>query len=141
MTRLRQKIASRLKESQNTAAILSTFNEVDMTEVFRIRSMYKDQFLKKHGIKLGFMSFFTKAAVKALQEIPSINAQIDGDEIVYKNYYDIGIAVGTPQGLVVPVLRDAHSLSFSGIESGIVKLGDKSKRWQTYNGRYEWCNI
>ena len=127
MTRLRQKIAERLKESQNTAAILSTFNEVDMSEVFKIRKKYQDSFVKKHGIKLGFMAFFTKATVKALQELPAVNAQIEGDEIVYKNYYDIGIAVGTDQGLVVPVLRDAHTLSFADVELGIADLGKKAR--------------
>lgn len=128
MTRLRKTIAQRLKESQNTAAILTTFNEVDMSEIFRIRKQYQDQFMEKHGgVKLGFMSFFVKAAVTALKELPAVNAEIDGDDIVYKNYYDIGIAVGTENGLVVPVLRDADKLSFSGIEKGIAGLGKKAR--------------
>jgi 2-oxoglutarate dehydrogenase E2 component (dihydrolipoamide succinyltransferase) len=127
MTRLRQTIAARLKESQNTAAILTTFNEVDMSEVFRIRKQYQERFKDKHGIKLGFMSFFVKAAVMALQEIPTINAEIDGEYIVYKNHYDIGVAVGTEQGLVVPVLRDADKLSFAGIEQSIALLGKKAR--------------
>jgi 2-oxoglutarate dehydrogenase E2 component (dihydrolipoamide succinyltransferase) len=128
MTRLRKTIAQRLKDSQNTAAILSTFNEVDMTEIFRIRKEYQESFMKKHdGVKLGFMSFFVKAVVAALKEIPAVNAEIDGDEIVYKNYYDIGVAVGTPQGLVVPVLRDADSLGFAAIEKEIANLGKKAR--------------
>lgn len=127
MTKLRKTIAERLKQSQNTAAILSTFNEVDMSEIFRIRKQYQEQFVEKNGVKLGFMSFFVKAVVKALKELPAVNAEIDGDEIVYKNYYDVGIAVGTDQGLVVPVLRDADNLSFSGIEKGIGALGKKAR--------------
>jgi 2-oxoglutarate dehydrogenase E2 component (dihydrolipoamide succinyltransferase) len=127
MTKLRQTIAKRLKESQNTAAILTTFNEVDMSEVFRIRKLYQEQFSEKHGVKLGFMSFFVKAVIEALKEIPAVNAEIDNDEIVYKNYYDLGIAVGTEQGLVVPVLRDADKLSFSNIEKGIATLGKKAR--------------
>lgn len=127
MSKLRQKVAERLKESQNTAAILTTFNEVDMTNVMKLRSEYKDAFLKKHGIKLGFMSFFVKATIQALKEIPAVNAEIEGNEIIYKNFYDIGIAVGSPQGLVVPVLRDADRLSLSGIEGGIVDLGTKAR--------------
>ena len=127
MSKLRQKVAQRLKESQNTAAILTTFNEVDMTNVMKLRTEYKDLFLKKHDAKLGFMSFFVKAAIIALKEIPAVNAEIQGDEIVYKNYYDIGIAVGSPQGLVVPVLRGADQLNFAGIESGIVDLGTKAR--------------
>ena len=127
MTRLRQTIAKRLKDSQNTAAILSTFNEVDVSEIMRIRQSYQEKFVEKHGCKLGFMSFFVKATVLALKELPAVNAQIDGDEIVYKNYYDVGVAVGTPQGLVVPVLRDADCLSFAGIETGIANLGKKAR--------------
>ena len=127
MSKLRQKVAQRLKESQNTAAILTTFNEVDMTNVMALRSQYKDQFQKKHDIKLGFMSFFVKAAINALKEIPAVNAEIQDNNIVYKNYYDIGIAVGSPQGLVVPVLRGADRLSLSGIEGGIVELGTKAR--------------
>lgn len=127
MTRLRRTIAQRLKESQNTAAILTTFNEVDLSEAMRIRKVYQDSFQAKHGIKLGFMSFFVKATVAALQEIPSVNAEIDGDDIIYKQFYDIGVAVGTEQGLVVPVLRNADKLSFSAIEKEIVNLGKKAK--------------
>lgn len=127
MTKLRQKIAQRLKDSQNTAAILTTFNEVDMTNVMALRNAYKDDFLKKHDTKLGFMSFFAKAAISALKAIPAVNAEIQGDEIVYKNHYDLSIAVGTPQGLVVPVLRDADRLSFAGIEAEIVNLGKKAR--------------
>src|SRR5262245_49229264 len=116
MTRLRRTIANRLKEAQNTAAMLTTFNEVDMTSVMALRERLKDDFEKKHGARLGFMSFFVKACIAALKELPSVNAEIEGDELVYKNYYDIGVAVGTPQGLVVPVVRDAEALSFAGIE-------------------------
>ncbi|NDF11396.1 MAG: 2-oxoglutarate dehydrogenase complex dihydrolipoyllysine-residue succinyltransferase [Proteobacteria bacterium] len=127
MTKLRQVIARRLKESQNTAAILTTFNEVDMTNVFALRNEYKDAFEKKHGTKLGFMSFFVKAAVNALKEIPAVNAEIDGDEIVYKHFYDIGVAVGTPQGLVVPVVRDADRKSYAEIEKDIANYGKKAR--------------
>ena len=127
MSKLRQKVAERLKESQNTAAILTTFNEVDMTNVMALRSEYKDAFIKKHGAKLGFMSFFVKACISALKEIPAVNAEIDGSDIVYKNFYDIGVAVGSPQGLVVPVLRDADKLNLAGIEQGIVELGTKAR--------------
>lgn len=127
MTRLRKTIAQRLKESQNTAAILSTFNEVDMSEIFRIRKLYQEKFQEKHGVKLGFMSFFVKAVVSALKDIPAVNAEIDGDDIVYKNYYDIGIAVGTESGLVVPVLRDADKLSFAAVEKNIAGLGKKAR--------------
>lgn len=127
MTRLRQRVAERLKDSQNTAAILTTFNEVDLTQIIELRKQYKDQFEKKHGIKLGFMSFFVKAAIAALKEIPAVNAEIDGDEIVYKNYYDIGVAVGSPQGLVVPVVRDADKLSFADVEKTIAGLGKKAR--------------
>jgi 2-oxoglutarate dehydrogenase E2 component (dihydrolipoamide succinyltransferase) len=127
MSKLRQKVAERLKESQNTAAILTTFNEVDMTNVMALRAEYKDIFEKKHGIKLGFMSFFVKAAVAALKEIPAVNAEIDGTDIIYKNFYDIGVAVGSPQGLVVPVLRNADQLTVAGIEGGIADLGKKAR--------------
>lgn len=127
MTKLRQKIAERLKHSQDTAAILTTFNEIDMTNVMAVRTKYKDSFADKHGVKLGFMSFFVKAAIKALQEIPSVNAEIDGSDIIYKHFYDIGVAVGGPQGLVVPVVRDADRLSFAGIEQTIVDLGKKAR--------------
>ena len=127
MTKLRQAIARRLKESQNTAAILTTFNEIDMTNVIALRNEYKDAFEKKHGVRLGFMSFFVKAAVNALKEIPEVNAHIEGDEIVYKNYYDIGVAVGTPNGLVVPVVRGADRLSLAGIENEINQLALKAR--------------
>ncbi|SPU54764.1 Dihydrolipoyllysine-residue succinyltransferase component of 2-oxoglutarate dehydrogenase complex [Brevundimonas vesicularis] len=127
MTRLRQTIARRLKESQNTAAQLTTFNEVDMTNVMALRAQYKDVFEKRHGVKLGFMSFFTKAVVAALHEIPAVNAEIDGTDIIYKNHYDIGVAVGTDKGLVVPVLRDADVLSLAGIEKGIGALGKAAR--------------
>ncbi len=127
MTRLRQTIARRLKESQNTAAQLTTFNEVDMTTVMALRNQYKDAFEKTHGVKLGFMSFFTKAVVAALKEIPAVNAEIDGQDIIYKNHYDIGVAVGTDKGLVVPVLRDADQLTLAGIEKGIGELGKAAR--------------
>lgn len=130
MTRLRQRIAQRLKEAQNTAAMLTTFNEVDMTAVMALRNAYKENFEKKHGVKLGFMSFFVKAAVQALKEIPAANAEIQGDEIVYKNYYDIGVAVSTPQGLVVPVIRDADTKSMAEIEKEILSLGNKAREGQ-----------
>lgn len=127
MTRLRQRIAERLKEAQNTAAMLTTFNEIDMTNVIALRNLHKDSFEKKHGVKLGFMSFFVKACIVALKELPAVNAEIDGEELVYKNYYDIGVAVGTPQGLVVPVLRDADTLSFAATEKTIGDLGKKAR--------------
>ena len=127
MTRLRKTIALRLKESQNTAAQLTTFNEIDMSHVMALRSQYKDQFEKKHKVKLGFMGFFVKACVAALKEIPSINAEIEGDNIIYKNYYDIGIAVSTERGLVVPVVRDADHLSLAGIEKAINDFGARAR--------------
>ena len=128
MTRLRARIAERLKDAQNTAAMLTTFNEVDMSNLLALRNQYKDKFEKKHGgVKLGFMSFFVKAAVAALKELPAVNGEIDGNDLVYKNYYDIGVAVGTPQGLVVPVLRDADTLSFAGIEKAIGDFGKKAR--------------
>lgn len=127
MSRLRQRIAERLKEAQNTAAMLTTFNEVDMTNVIAMRNQLKDAFEKKHGVKLGFMSFFVKACLVALKELPAVNAEIDGTDLVYKNYYDIGVAVGTPQGLVVPVVRDADKLSFAGVEKTIADLGKKAR--------------
>ena len=127
MSKLRQKIAERLKESQNNAAILTTFNEVDMSAIMQIRKQYKDIFEKKHNIKLGFMSFFVKACIVALKEIPAVNAEIEGNDIIYKNYYDIGIAVGSPQGLVVPVLRNAHKRNLAEIEKEIVNLGTKAR--------------
>jgi 2-oxoglutarate dehydrogenase E2 component (dihydrolipoamide succinyltransferase) len=122
MTRLRRTIANRLKEAQNTAAMLTTFNEVDMTAVMGLRERLKEDFEKKHGARLGFMSFFVKACIAALKELPSVNAEIEGDDLVYKNYYDIGVAVGTP-----PVLRDADMLSFAGVEKGIGELGKKAR--------------
>jgi 2-oxoglutarate dehydrogenase E2 component (dihydrolipoamide succinyltransferase) len=127
MTKLRQTIARRLKESQNTAAMLTTYNEVDMTEVMALRNEYKDLFLKKHGVKLGFMSFFAKACMHALNEVPEVNAEIDGTDVVYKNYVNMGIAAGTPQGLVVPVIRDCDQLSFAGIEKAIAEKGARAR--------------
>jgi len=127
MTRLRRTIANRLKEAQNTAAMLTTFNEVDMTNVMALRERVKEDFEKKHGARLGFMSFFVKACIAGLQELPAVNAEIEGDDLIYKNYYDIGVAVGTPNGLVVPVLRDADQLTFGGIEKGIGDLGRKAR--------------
>jgi 2-oxoglutarate dehydrogenase E2 component (dihydrolipoamide succinyltransferase) len=127
MTRLRKTIALRLKESQNTAAQLTTFNEVDMTAVMGLRATYKDVFEKKHGVKMGFMGFFTKAVVAALKDLPNVNAEIEGDNIVYKNYYDIGIAVSTERGLVVPVVRDADHLSLAGIEKAIADFGGRAR--------------
>ncbi len=123
MTRLRQTIARRLKESQNTAAMLTTYNEADMTAILKIRSEFKDQFFSKHGVKLGFMSFFVKACCKALEEVPEVNAQIDGDYIIYKQYVNMGVAVGTDNGLVVPVLKNADAMSFSDIEKEINRMG------------------
>ena len=127
MTRLRKTIALRLKESQNTAAQLTTFNEVDMTAVVAARAAYKDAFEKKHGVKLGFMGFFAKACVAALKEIPTVNAEIEGDNIIYKNYYDLGVAVSTERGLVVPVVRDADKLSLADIEKAIVDFGARAR--------------
>ncbi|MCW9033241.1 MAG: 2-oxoglutarate dehydrogenase complex dihydrolipoyllysine-residue succinyltransferase [Rhodospirillales bacterium] len=127
MTRLRRVIAQKLKDAQNTAAMLTTFNEVDMTNLLAVRNEYKDGFQKKHGVKLGFMSFFTKACVTALREFPAVNAEINGDDIIYKNYYDVGVAVGTPQGLVVPIVRDADALSFAALEQTIVDYGVKAR--------------
>jgi len=127
MTRLRRTIANRLKEAQNTAAMLTTFNEVDMTNVMALRERLKDDFEKKHGARLGFMSFFVKASIAGLKELPAVNAEIEGDDLVYKNYYDIGVAVGTPQGLVVPVVRDADQKSFGEIEKTIAELGRRAR--------------
>ena len=127
MTRLRQTIARRLKDAQNTAAILTTYNEVDMTAVMELRNEYKDLFLKKHGVKLGFMSFFTKACCHALNEVPEVNAEIDGTDIVYKNFVHMGVAAGTPQGLVVPVIRDADQMSFAAIEKAIAEKGARAR--------------
>ncbi len=127
MTRLRKTIALRLKESQNTAAQLTTFNEVDMTRVMALRSEYKDSFEKRHGVRLGFMGFFAKACVSALKELPNVNAEIEGDNIIYKNYYDIGVAVSTDRGLVVPVVRDADQLSLAGIEKAVMDFGLRAR--------------
>ena len=127
MSRLRQTIARRLKEAQETAAMLTTFNEVDMGAVMALRTHYKDVFEKRHGVKLGFMSFFVKACVAALKEVPNVNAEIDGTDLIYKNHYDIGVAVGTERGLVVPVVRDADALSLAGIEKAIAELGTKAR--------------
>jgi 2-oxoglutarate dehydrogenase E2 component (dihydrolipoamide succinyltransferase) len=127
MTRLRATIARRLKEAQNTAAMLTTFNEVDMSAVMHLRNQYKDLFEKKHGVKLGFMGFFAKACVQALKEIPAVNAEIDGTDLIYKNYYHIGIAVGTERGLVVPVVRDCDHRSLAGIEKEIGDLGRRAR--------------
>ncbi|MGJ5206572.1 2-oxoglutarate dehydrogenase complex dihydrolipoyllysine-residue succinyltransferase [Bradyrhizobium sp. HKCCYLR20261] len=130
MTRLRQTIARRLKDVQNTAAMLTTFNEVDMTNVMALRSQYKDVFEKKHGSKLGFMGFFTKAVVQALKDIPAVNAEIDGSDLIYKNYYHIGVAVGTDKGLVVPVVRDCDHKSIADIEKGIADFGRRARDGQ-----------
>lgn len=127
MTRLRQSVAKRLKEAQNNAAMLTTFNEVDMGAVMDLRSQYKDSFEKKHGVKLGFMSFFVKASVNALKELPAVNAEIQGDEIIYKNYYDISVAMSTPQGLIVPVVRDCEGKSMADIEKEIINLGTRAR--------------
>ncbi len=127
MTKLRQTIARRLKEAQNTAAMLTTFNDVDMGAVMTLRKQYKDLFEKKHGAKLGFMGFFVKACVQALKELPAVNAEIDGQDLVYKNYYHVGVAVGTDKGLVVPVVRDADRLSIAGIETAIADLGRRAR--------------
>ena len=127
MTRLRQTIARRLKEAQNTAAMLTTFNEVDMSAVMHLRSQYRDQFEKRHGVKLGFMGFFVRACVQALKDIPAVNAEIDGGDLIYKNYYHIGVAVGTEKGLVVPVVRDADQKSLAEIEKTIADLGRRAR--------------
>ena len=127
MTRLRATIARRLKDAQNTAAMLTTYNEVDMSAIMALRNEYKDVFEKKHGVKLGFMSFFVKACTHALKEIPEVNAEIDGQDVVYKNYVHMGVAVGTPSGLVVPVLRDADQMGFAAIEAKIAELGLRAR--------------
>jgi len=127
MTRLRRRIAERLKEAQNTAAMLTTFNEADMSAVMALRERYRESFEKKHGVRLGFMSFFVKACIVALKEIPAANGEIDGEDIVYKNHYDIGVAVGTEQGLVVPVVRDADRLDFADIEKQVGDLGRRAR--------------
>jgi 2-oxoglutarate dehydrogenase E2 component (dihydrolipoamide succinyltransferase) len=130
MTRLRQTIGRRLKEAQNTAAMLTTFNEVDMTAVMTLRTQYKDVFEKRHGVKLGFMSFFVKACIAALKDVPDVNAEIEGADLIYKNHYDIGVAVGTEKGLVVPVVRDADALNLAGVEKAIGALGKKARDGQ-----------
>ena len=127
MTRLRQTIARRLKEAQNTAAMLTTFNDVDMSAVMALRNQYKELFEKRHGVKLGFMGFFVKACLTALREIPAVNAEIDGQDIVYKNYYHVGVAVGTDKGLVVPVVREADRLSLAEIELAIAGFGKRAR--------------
>ncbi len=130
MTRLRQTIARRLKDAQNIAAMLTTFNEVDMSGVMNLRNQYKELFEKKHGVKLGFMGFFVSACIQALKDVPAVNAEIDGSDLVYKNYYHIGVAVGTEKGLVVPVVRDADRLSLAGIEKTIAELGKRARDGQ-----------
>jgi 2-oxoglutarate dehydrogenase E2 component (dihydrolipoamide succinyltransferase) len=130
MTKLRQTIARRLKEAQNTAAMLTTFNEVDMSAVMALRNKYKEVFEKKHGVKLGFMSFFVKACVQALKDIPAVNAEVDGTDLVYKNYYHVGIAVGTDKGLVVPVVRDADRLGLAAVEKTIADFGKRAREGQ-----------
>src|SRR5213076_440831 len=130
MTRLRATIARRLKDAQNTAAMLTTFNELDMSAVMHMRNQYKDLFEKKHGVKLGFMSFFARACIQALKEVPEVNAEIDGTDLIYKNYYHLGVAVGTERGLVVPVVRDADQLTLAGIEKAISALGKKARDGQ-----------
>ena len=137
MTRLRQTIAKRLKESQNTAAMLTTYNEVDMTEIMALRNEYKDLFLKKHGVKLGFMSFFTKACIHALNEVPEVNAEIDGTDVVYKNYVNMGIAAGTPTGLVVPVVKDAQAMSFPAT---VGYLGDAQDPGPPHGDQWSGCD-
>jgi 2-oxoglutarate dehydrogenase E2 component (dihydrolipoamide succinyltransferase) len=127
MSRLRRRIAERLKAAQNTAAMLTTFNEIDMSATIALRERHRDAFEKKHGVRLGFMSIFVKAAIVALKELPGVNAEIDGEDVVYKNHYDVGVAVGTEQGLVVPVLRDADRLSFAEIEKTIAEYGRKAR--------------
>lgn len=127
MTRLRRTIAQRLKDAQNTAAILTTFNDVDMSAIMKLRSEYKDLFERRHGVKLGFMGFFVKACLQALREIPAVNAEIDGEDIIYKNYYHIGVAVGTDRGLVVPVVREADRMSLAEIEAQIADFGKRAR--------------
>jgi len=130
MSRLRRRVADRLKQSQNTYALLTTYNEVDMTNLIALRTEYKDAFLEKHGVKLGFMSAFVMGAASALQEFPAVNGVIDGDDIIYRDYYDISIAVGTPKGLVVPVLRNVNKMNFADIEKNIGALGKKARDGQ-----------
>ena len=135
MTRLRATIARRLKDAQNTAAMLTTYNEVDMSGIMGLRNEYKDAFEKKHGVKLGFMSFFVKACTHALKEVPEVNAEIDGQDVVYKNYVHMGVAVGTPSGLVVPVVRDADQMGFAAIEKKIAELGLRARDGKLSHGR------
>ena len=135
MTRLRQTIARRLKDAQNTAAMLTTFNEVDMSAVMHMRNEYKELFEKKHGVKLGFMGFFVRACIQALKEIPAVNAEIDGTDIVYKNYYHIGVAVGTEKGLVVPVVRDADHLSLAADREDHLRLRQARARRRSSRSR------
>ena len=127
MSRLRRRVAERLKQAQNTAAMLTTFNEADMSGVMALRRRYREDFERRHGVRLGFMSFFVKACIGALKEIPAVNAEIDGDDIVYRNHYDIGVAVGTEQGLVVPVLKDADAMGFAEIEAAITAFGARAR--------------
>ena len=127
MSRLRRRIAERLKEAQNNAAMLTTFNEADMSEVMALRERYRESFEKKHGVRLGLMSLFVKASIVALKEIPAVNAEISGEDLIYKNHYDIGVAVGTEQGLVVPVVKDADQLSFAEIEKKIADFGHRAR--------------
>ena len=127
MTRLRQTIARRLKDAQNTAAMLTTFNDVDMSAIMSVRNQYKDLFEKRHGVKLGFMGFFVKACIQALREVPAVNAEIDGQDIIYKNYYHIGVAVGTEKGLVVPVVREADRMQLAEIEQAIADFGRRAR--------------
>src|SRR5215470_778417 len=141
MTRLRQTIARRLKDVQNTAAMLTTFNEVDMTNVMAMRAQYKDVFEKKHGTKLGFMGFFTKAVVQGLKDIPAVNAEIDGSDLIFKNYYHIGVAVGTDKGLVVPVVRDCDHKSISDIEKGIADFGRRARDGQLKIDKMQGCTF
>ena len=127
MSRLRQTIARRLKDAQNTAAMLTTFNDADMTNIMKLRSEYKDLFEKRHGVKLGFMSFFVKACIQALKDVPAVNAEIDGEDLIYKNYYHIGVAVGTDKGLVVPVIREADRMGLAEIEMAITDFGRRAR--------------
>jgi 2-oxoglutarate dehydrogenase E2 component (dihydrolipoamide succinyltransferase) len=130
MSKLRQTIARRLKDAQNTAAMLTTFNDVDMSAVMALRSQYKDLFEKKHGVRMGFMGVFVKAVVAALKEVPAVNAEIDGTDLIYKNYYHIGVAVGSEKGLVVPVIRDADKLNIAGVEKAVGDFGRRARDGQ-----------
>ena len=141
MTTIRKRIAERLVMAQQTAAILTTFNEIDMTSVLNLRKKHKESFEKRHGVKLGFMGLFTKACVEALREFPVVNAFIDGDEIVYNNHQNVGIAVGSPRGLIVPVIKNANQLSLADIELANSRHGRTSARRKDYNRRLEWRNL